>query len=79
MALVAVLEPDLGAREHPFDRAAATRIDRADDVKDLHPIALRVAARGRDNRLAIACVAINHKLYFAPHVALRLREGDALS
>jgi len=43
-------------------------------VKDLHWIALRVARRlGRDNRFAIACEEINHKLYFASRIAWRLR------
>jgi hypothetical protein len=70
VTFVTVAEPDLGAGEHPLDRAAAARIDRVDDVKDLHLIALRPAQRlGRDNRFAIACDDGDHKLYFASHIA----------
>jgi hypothetical protein len=69
VTLVAVVEPDLRAREHPFDRAAAARVDRVDDMKDLHTITLSGARLGRDNRLAIACKETNHKLYFASHIA----------
>ena len=79
VALVTVAEPDLRARENPFHRAAGAGVDRADDVKDLHRIALCAARRlGRDNRFAIARAGTNHKLYFASHIAWRLRKGCAL-
>jgi hypothetical protein len=58
MALVTVPEPDFGAREHALDRSAATRIDRIDDMEDLHRRSALGpdprAARFGDNLLAIA-------------------------
>ena len=63
MALIAMAEPDLRAREDPLHRAAGAGVDRADDVKDLHLIVLCATRRlGRDNRFAIARAGINHKL-----------------
>jgi hypothetical protein len=70
VALVTVAEPDLRARENPLHRPTGAGIDRADDVKDLHLIALCATPRlGRDNRFAIARAVNNQKLYFALHIA----------